>query len=53
MRSVPPCGSGWVVISEFSTEDQGWAVKPIDAIEIHPLPRGGTDLIFTVDLVFN
>ena len=36
MRSVPPRGSGWVVVSELSTE-----VKTTN--ETHPLPRGGTD----------
>jgi hypothetical protein len=47
MRSVPPRGSGWVVVPKQGSLDKtkyslGVMIAPS---RTHPLPRGGTDLI--------
>jgi hypothetical protein len=47
MRSVPPRGSGWVLVpsGEFTALMRGFHPVPRSESKTHPLPRGGTDLM--------
>ncbi len=47
MRSVPPRGSGWVVVAKAHRKNKRSRGTPVQQFDnrTHPLPRGGTDLI--------
>ncbi len=46
MKSVPPRGSGWAVVSVLATSEIAInVVKSRNCKRTHPLPRGGTDFM--------